>query len=563
MIVATAEQTRRLEQFAVDQGASWRSLMALAAEGMARMIVERVPRIAEKMVVVLVGPGNNGGDGLVIARHLHNHGANVLVYSWNRPTKPDDWPRIEVEDLGITSVEASEDGKHTLLQGWLDRADVVVDAFLGIGITRPVSSELCGIIRAVNHSNAIKVAVDIASGIGADTGTVMGCAIRATWTAAAGVLKPGHLLEPGRTYSGSTEVVPIGLAGYLEGELMAETLSYSDLRALLPERPVDSNKGTFGKVAIVGGSGRYPGAVHLAGRGAQRAGAGLVTLATGRSLFGALAAASHETTFLPLPEDDWGVLGEAAATELQKDLGAYQALVLGPGLGQEDATKTFVHRLLGIGAEKSTRGVGFVRSAGRTEGHRRASAGVGFMRAPSSAAADTAADTATDLKLPPMVIDADALNILASTENWNEHLAAGTAVLTPHPGEMARLLGLEGASEVQADRLGAAQRAAAQWQQVVVLKGASTIIVAPDGHTVFGPEGNPALATAGTGDVLSGIIAGLIAQGLDVFDAAKLGVYLHAEAGMLVRDEIGTAGAVAGDLLDRVPRVITALRSGR
>ena len=185
------------------------------------------------------------------------------------------------------------------------------------------------------------------------------------------------------------------------------------------------------------------------------------------------------------------------------------------------------------------------------------------MRAPSSAPADTTADTATDLKLPPMVIDADALNILASTENWNEHLAAGTAVLTPHPGEMARLLGLQDASEVQADRLGAAQRAAAQWQQVVVLKGANTIVVAPDGHTVFGPEGNPALATAGTGDVLSGIIGGLIAQGLNVFDAAKLGVYLHAEAGVLVRDEIGTAGAVAGDLLDRVPRVITTIRSGR
>lgn len=565
MIIATAAQTRRLEQDAVDRGATWRSLMADAGAGMARAIMQRVPSMAGSAIVVLVGPGNNGGDGLVIARHLHDHGAIVNVYRWNRPAKPDDWPRADVEQRAITAIDAADDTDLSTLEAWLTQADIVVDALLGIGIKRPAAPDLCRIIEATNRSTASKIAVDIASGIAADTGAVMGCAIRATMTLAAGITKPGHILEPGATYCGMTEVVPIGFAEYLEDQPMAETLSYNDLRPLLPERPADSNKGTFGKVAIVGGSGRYPGAVLLSGRGAQRVGAGLVTLAAGRSIFGALVAASQESTFLPLPEDDWGVLGEAAATELLKELDGYKALVLGPGLGQEDATKTFVHRLIGISDEKSIHGVGFVRSAGRAEGQRRASGGVGFLRPSQTTPADSTDTTnkTDDVKMPPMVIDADALNILATTENWSEHLKPGTVVLTPHPGEMARLLKLEGPSDVQADRLGTAQRAAAEWKQVVVLKGASTIVVDPDGHTVIGPEGNPALATAGTGDVLSGIIAGLIAQGVGLFDAAKLGVYLHAQAGMLVRDEIGTAGAVAGDLLDRLPRAITTLRTGR
>jgi ADP-dependent NAD(P)H-hydrate dehydratase / NAD(P)H-hydrate epimerase len=564
MIVATAEQTRRLEQRAVDGGASWRSLMVDAGAGMARAMVDRIPT-STQTVLVLVGPGNNGGDGLVIAHHLHDRGARVRVYMWKRTADHDDWPRAAVEERRITLVEARDDEDGATLRRWLADADLVVDAVLGIGITRPVTHDLQTIIEAVNTSGVPIVAVDIASGIGADTGAVMGGAIRATWTLAAGVLKPGHLLEPGRTYSGTTEVISIGLEPYMEDELMAETLVPSELRTLLPARPADSNKGTFGKVAIIGGSGRYPGAVLLAGRGAQRVGAGLVTLAAGRSIYGALVAASHETTFLPLPEEDWGVLGESAATELGKELGAYQALVLGPGLGQEDATKTFVARLLSIESEKSSHGVGFVRNAARPETPRRASGGVGFLRSASATTANIASadEKAEASKLPPVVLDADALNILAAIDDWTDHLEAGTAVLTPHPGEMARLLKLEGASEVQADRLGAAQRAAKEWRQVVVLKGASTIIVDPNGHTVFGPEGNPALATAGTGDVLSGIIAGLIAQGLSIFDAAKLGVYLHAEAGALVREDIGDAGAVAGDLILHLPRAIKTIRAGR
>jgi NAD(P)H-hydrate epimerase len=219
--------------------------------------------------------------------------------------------------------------------------------------------------------------------------------------------------------------------------------------------------------------------------------------------------------------------------------------------------------MLKLESAKTPSGVGFLRSVATPERERRSSGGVGFVRpAAAPAPASRPAEKAEPESTATFVLDADGLNLLAQEEDWSGQLAPGSAVLTPHPGEMARLLGLEGPSEVNADRLGTAQRAAAQWKQVVVLKGANTVVADPDGRVAIGPSGNPALATAGTGDVLAGLIGGFIAQGLEPFDAARLGVFLHAAAGMSVRDEVGEAGAVAGDLLDRIPRAITALQSG-
>ncbi len=349
---------------------------------------------------------------------------------------------------------------------------------------------------------------------------------------------------------------------------MAELLSAQTMRAVLPARPADSHKGTFGKVMVIAGAGRYPGAAFLSASGALRSGAGLVTLACGRSIFGALAASLHEATFLPLPEEDWGVLGGDAAREIAEHVNGYQALVVGPGLGREDATKTFLNRLLRFETGTTTGTVGFTRrvpstatAAAAADRPRRAS-GFGFRRAEASLEEATATPARGEetTTAPPMVIDADGLFLLSQTEDWWQQVGANQLILTPHPGEMARLLGMDDATQVNEDRAGAAQRAAQEWQQIVVLKGAETVIAAPDGTVRVGPPGNAALATAGTGDVLAGVIGGLLAQGVHPFDAACLGVWLHADAGQLVRREVGDAGAVAGDLLLRLPRAMTQLR---
>jgi NAD(P)H-hydrate epimerase len=285
---------------------------------------------------------------------------------------------------------------------------------------------------------------------------------------------------------------------------------------------LNAHKGTFGKVLIIAGSANYTGAAYLAGAAATRAGAGLVTLALPAAIHGAVAARLAEATYLLLPHE-LGVIAAGATRVLAERLGEYDALLLGPGLGRERGTAAFVRALLG-GAQ-GRRHVGFV-SAGESE--------------------------AALPALPPLVVDADGLNILAETEDWPRRLPA-ESILTPHPGEMARLMGCA-IGDVQADRVAAAQSQAAAWGQVIVLKGAYTVVAAPDGRTAIEPFANPGLAKAGTGDVLAGAIVALRAQGLDAFEAATTGAYIHGLGGELARTEVGEAGMVAGDVLASLPQ---------
>ncbi len=280
------------------------------------------------------------------------------------------------------------------------------------------------------------------------------------------------------------------------------------------------------------GSTKYVGAAFLAGSAATRAGAGLVTLALVRTIYPMIASALHEATFVVLP-DDLGVLVPDAVPVLRERLTDYDALLLGCGFGRDEKTIEFVRRLLGLGT-KSKAQVGFVTKSEEP--------------------------VETSKSLPPLVIDADALFALAQSGGWWMHLAPNTAILTPHPGEMATLCGLSRA-EVQADRVSIAKKFAAEWNQVVVLKGAHTIVAAPDGRTTLLPFATPALATAGTGDVLAGTIVAMLAQKLAPFDAAVVGAYLHGLAGEITETEIGKAGVVAGDLLTRLPEAIRRLKS--
>ena len=311
------------------------------------------------------------------------------------------------------------------------------------------------------------------------------------------------------THLGELEVANIGLPSELDDGVEIELLAEEWARTRLPTRPANSHKGTFGRTMVVAGSRNYLGAAYLAATSATRVGSGLVTLAIPESLTTAVAAKAIEPTFLPLPESAPGIVSPDAVDLVFESLPAYNSLLVGCGMGQEEDTKRFIERLL---------------LSGRT--------------------------------LPPTVVDADGLNTLSQVDDWWTRLA-DNAILTPHPGEMGRLTGNSLRNQ---DRITAATSAASRWNKTVILKGAYTVIAFPDGRAKVSPLSNPGLATAGTGDVLAGAIAGLVSQGLSLADASALGVYLHGLAGERVRDEFGDTGMVASDLLPTLPTVIRDLR---
>lgn len=549
MKVVTAKQMREFEAATDRSGLSYAQMMENAGRLAAQAIRER-RRPEQGPVLVLVGPGNNGGDGLVCAHYLHESGYNVMVYvSVRKVRDDDDLSRVQAD--GIPLVWASDDPGMGTLCCLLDKADTIVDALLGTGLTRPVEGILKEILRLVCEYTSqarIKdgplsrlvnpvirakkpyvVAIDLPSGLNSDTGAVDPVTPPADLTVTFAFPKVGLFLPPGVAYVGELVVADIGIPVDLAADVDLEVATAEEARTLLPARPRDANKGTFGKALIVAGSANYTGAPYLAAAAATRVGAGLVTLAVPGAIYPALAASIHEATFLVLP-DDVGALAPDAVKVLIEPMSRYQALLLGPGIGQEIGTAELLWRLLGSERPDRKTRIGFLESKMAIE-------------IPASL---------------PMVIDADALNILAQKKNWWKELR-GSCLLTPHPGEMARLLRVETA-DVQADRIGIARHAAAEWGQVVLLKGACSVLASPEGHITILPFANPALATAGTGDILAGAIVGLLAQGLGLYEAALLGAYLHGLAGEMARQDLGDAGVVAGDLLPRLPLAIKRLR---
>ncbi len=543
MYLVTSAHMGALEQAAVDAGSTWAGLMEQAGWGVAQEALRRLRDAQGKQVLVLVGPGNNGGDGLVVARHLHDAGARVTLYIWKRKNIEQDVNVQRCQERDIAMVLAAD--KSSRLDELLDRADLVIDGLLGMGTTRPVEGELASLVTTLNqcrasaaHTQPLVLSIDVPTGVHSDTGAILNVAVQADMTVATGLCKRGLLLYPGRRYAGEISVVEIGIPASNMETLMSKTLNTEQMRALLPARPEDAHKGTFGKALVVAGSLHFPGAAMLASGGAARVGAGLVTLATPRSvLLG--GGRFPEITLLPLPESPPGSIGENAADEIFKHLDGYQALLIGPGIGQEKSTDEFIQHMLGLEKPRTLSRVGF--------------------RVQTSEGEPAADKRRAEEHLPPTVLDADALNLLSGLENWQEYLPHHRCILTPHPGEMKRLLKQD---ELPADPVQTATDAAQQWQQVVVLKGATTVIAAPDGRSLVHTDGNPALASAGTGDVLAGAMVGLLAQGVELFDAAALAVYLHSAAGALVREELGDAGALASDLFTRLPLAIRALKTG-
>ena len=541
MKIVTTGQMREIEQKADAQGLTYAIMMENAGRAVGREMRERLG-VRDKRILVLVGPGNNGGDGLVAARHLHDDGAEVQLYLWKRKMRGDENFRL-TQERDIPYLRSGDDVNLAKLRSFVAEADIVVDALLGTGVSRPIGGVLKDILNLLRErigerrgAASTVVAIDVPTGLDCDGGAVDPATVAADLTVTLALPKRGFYLFPAADYLGQVVVSDIGIPPVLTAHLPLELADQDLVRDLLPPRPRDAHKGTFGKALIVAGSPNYTGAAYLASAAATRVGAGLVTLCLAQSLHPILASKLTEVTFLLLPHD-LGVLVPKAIKLLEERLPEYDALLVGPGLGSEDSTVEFVHRLLGIKGDGAGREIGFLAGEG-----------------------EELAEGEKAKKLPPLVIDADGLNALARAPRWWESLTA-QAVLTPHPGEMSRLMGCS-IDEVEADRIDMAQKAAEEWKQVVILKGAYSIIAGPDGRVAVSPFANPGLATAGTGDVLAGSIVGFLAQELSLYEAAIAGVYLHGAAGEMATAALGDAGTVAGDLLPLLPQVLKRLRSG-
>jgi hydroxyethylthiazole kinase-like uncharacterized protein yjeF len=514
MQIVTVEEMRDLEARAGrEYGLTSAILMENAGKSAAELLAREARKhraVSGQEFLLLIGPGNNGGDGLVMARHLEQWGGLVSLYRWKE------------QRLTIHGEEVPASQTAQRLEAMIQSAVYIVDALLGTGRSRPLPEDMRALLRRVREErerrNSLRVvAVDLPTGLNADTGEVDPGTIPVDLTITLACPKQGFFFFPGRAYLGQLLIGSIGLPAELEHLYPSEMLSDALIRQLLPKRPLESNKGTFGKVMLLCGSPPYPGSAYLAGSAAARIGAGLITLAVTKQMLPIYAGAFHEATFVILPPEDERSLKRVDL--LMQEMKGYRALLVGPGLGQSPSTRETILHLL-------------ERLRALPEEQR-----------------------------PRLVIDADGLNNLSALERWWTLLPADT-IITPHPGEMGRLCHGLKVSGGSLDRLELARQKAREWQVTLVLKGACTIVAREDAagvRTRINWKANPAMATAGTGDVLAGMVAGLLAQGVAPFDAASAAVYLHATAGERVSQHIGTAGLLASDLLPEIPRTLLSL----
>ncbi|MFN2385138.1 MAG: NAD(P)H-hydrate dehydratase [Thermoanaerobaculia bacterium] len=513
MPVLDARQMKAADRRAIRAGVPAERLMENAAAGLVQALLETRP--GWRRVVVACGPGNNGGDGLAAARMLARDGLSVSVFTLRDPESYAGAAAVNARRARAAGLEfARVPGPRGIgaFRRALDDADGVVDALFGTGLSRPLSGIAETAVAAINRSERGVASADVPSGLSSDTGELLGPCVRADLTAAFAAAKHCHVFHPARSFCGDLRVAPIGIPARL---LAARghplwLVEEADVRRLLPARAEDSHKGDFGRVAVIAGSRGKAGAAVLAGRGALRAGAGLVTIFCPASLEATIVSALPEAMTRGLPERAGEVVADGAA-ELAGALEGFDAVAAGPGLGSGEAIAPFLRQVL---------------------------------------------------KLPlPLVCDADALNAMPGLPAvWARRRAA--TVLTPHPGEAGRLLGVS-TKEVQRDRVAAARRLARRSGAVVILKGAATLIADPAGTVRVNPTGSPLMASAGAGDVLTGAVAALLAGGLRALEAAYCAAYLHGAAGELLAASLGDAGLLAHELADAMPLARDGLREPR
>ena len=586
MKLVNVEEMRRIERLTDARGQSYAAMMEKAGWSVTTLALTMQLMGSGNRVLVLVGPGNNGGDGLVAAHYLREVDCDLTLYVWKRDVKGDvNFSRLKRRRRGMAILWADNDPDFSKLRAEVRQTSLVIDALLGTGVTRPLEGQLAELLAVVKEELAIRnqaqtdaqaamsavaaliprfpltealgappmpsslwyspwsgpqddlrharaqdyesddwadeadefdeelppwptvpvLAVDCPSGLNCDTGALDPAAIPATVTVTFAFPKWGHLQYPGAGACGLLGVVDIGVPADLTESLQVELVERAGAVALLPGRPQDAHKGTFGKALVVGGSSLYTGAPALSGSSASRTGAGLVTVAIPQELQPALAGVLLDLTWLPL-RSEAGVLSPESAPQVLRKAEGYDALLVGPGLTTDQAAVGFLHALLAPGALDGEKWRG---------------------RA---------------------IFDADALNILALSPGWPARLPP-LSILTPHPGEMSRLTGLS-IAEINANRIATARRFAEEWGHIVLLKGAHTVISHPDGRAAVLPFAEPALAKAGSGDVLAGVILAMLSQGLASFEAAVAGAYVHALCGTLMGQTVGAASVTARDLVD-------------
>ena len=510
------------EMIAIEKGAdasghTYAQMMEHAGRGLAEVVHSSYSHYKTKNALGLVGSGNNGGDTLVAFCYLQAWGWQTTAYIVR--SRPQNDPLVvRFLAAGGKLLEIEGDPAYPELITALESNLVLLDGVLGTGIRLPLRGTIAAVLDLVrNRLQTMEapphvVAVDCPSGVDCDSGEAAPECLPAEITVTMAAIKQGLLKFPAFKLVGDLRLVGIGLPEGLPAyeKIQRQVVTADWVQSVLPARPLDGHKGTFGTVLVVGGSLNYSGAILLAGEAAFRSGAGWVTLAVPGPLHAALASAFVEATWLLLPHEG-GFIAAEAAELVRANLGKPTALLVGPGFGMQDGSRDFIAGLL-----------------------------------------------AEDQQLPALVVDADGLKLLAQLPNWWE-LPPAPAVLTPHPGEMAILTGLS-SGEIQADRLRIAEMYARTWGHVVVLKGAFTLIAAPNGRTAVIPVATPALARAGTGDVLAGLIAGLRAQGLPAFEAAAAAAWIHAQAGLRAAETLGsTATVLAGDVLAATVDVLADL----
>jgi ADP-dependent NAD(P)H-hydrate dehydratase / NAD(P)H-hydrate epimerase len=466
-------------------------------------------------VAVLCGRGNNGGDGFVVARTLLQRGIDTAVFVVGAVADVRGDARINLDilgRLGVTVVEVNDEQAWELHFSEIARCSLIVDAIFGTGLRAPVGGMLETVIADVNAADIPIVAVDLPSGMSADTPHLIGDCIDATLTVTLAAPKLPLVLPPGEAYAGDVVIADIGIPHEVIEEVEGphvELLTPEQLRGLVAPRAADSHKGDFGRLTLVAGSRGKTGAAYLTAMGALRSGAGLVTVATPASCLSIVASMGPAFMTVDLVDDGGMVMASAVDRVLEQ---THDVIACGPGLGRSAGVAEFVRQLL---------------------------------------------DRATC----PLVLDADAITVLADDPGRLTGSEERDVIITPHPGEMARLIGAS-VSDVQANRLDVATDFATTHRVYVVLKGHRTVIATPEGRVFINPTGNPGMATGGTGDVLTGMIAAWLAQLLDAEAACRLAVFLHGAAGDLSEAREGQPGMIATDLLDHLGDALTTLVRG-
>jgi len=488
----------------------------LLMENAGRGVVEALKDYLSKdlrnyQIWIFCGRGNNGGDGLVAARHLLNERSKIKVFLFSNPEELKGDAQLNYQILKKTGQKIIKITKEEEISTLTGKPDIIIDALFGTGFKGKLEGIYRRAIEFINNSNSLVVSIDIPSGV-SENGRVEDIAVKANLTVTMGFIKDSLILFPGKKYSGRIYLANLGIPNFIfEGAGDKFLIEEDDLAAILPKRLPEGHKGTFGKALIIAGSRGFSGAAALTALSALRIGSGLVRLASPEEIMPALEAKLTEVVKIPLPQEETGSYSVKMLSLLENYIQDSDVVAIGPGIGTKDKTKEFLLKLLSVVRELEK----------------------------------------------PVVIDADGLNNLVGELEILKKIKF-PLILTPHPGELGRLINLS-PKEVNENRIECAKEFALRYKVILVLKGAPSVIAAPEGKVFCNPTGNSGLASGGTGDVLTGFIAGLLAQGVGPLNAAIAGVYIHGKCADIGVKERTEYAFIASDILDYLPQVIFSL----